>query len=343
MNELQIPNGYFQLWKMFLSDQGMDVTQLSFLNVAEFDYLQRILSLPIDTQSSYLFFQNLIEKTQQALDCPSIIFEMAKYVRPEHFGVLGYMASSSTTVDEALHNILRFSRLVIDGDEIIPMQMQLKDQYVHLIWPFHHEKYNLINELTNALMIYLARKIMPAESFPLFSVHFAHSPQMAIYHYQKFYDCEVLFNQPEYRFVLKREGLDLKIQQADPSLKQLLVRQAEEAIASKSRPETIVQKLHGLVAEHLKMNEQAPKIEQIAQELHISARTLQRQLSDLDSSFKKIVEIERMKYCEFLLDENFNFTEIAMRLGYSDQSALARAYKAFSGQTLLQKKKDLQK
>ncbi len=137
------------------------------------------------------------------------------------------------------------------------------------------------------------------------------------------------------------EGLELKIQQADPSLMQLLVKQAEEAIAAKPRYKTIAQQLHIIVAEYLKLKEQAPKIEDVAQELHISTRTLQRQLSDLGTSFKKIVESERMKRCEFLLSGDIQLSEIAMRLGYSDQSALARAYKAYSGQTLLEKKQDL--
>ncbi|RZG43822.1 MULTISPECIES: AraC family transcriptional regulator [Acinetobacter] len=341
MQDLQIPNGYFHLWQMFVSERGMEIATLDFLNVDEKTRLLEILSLPIDTQSSYLFFHQLMEKTKQALDCPQLVFEIAEYVRPEHFGVLGYMASRSTTVAEALQNVLRFSRLVIDGDEIIPMQMVQQGTDVHLIWPFHHERYILINEFTNALMMHLARKIVPADQFPLLSVHFAHPPQKAIYHYQKFYNCEVLFNQPEYRFVLGLEGLNLKIQQADPSLMQLLVRQAEEAIASKQKYETLVDKLHLIVAEYLKLKEQAPKIEDIAQELHISTRTLQRQLSELDSSFKKIVEVERMKRCEQLLESHVQLTDIAMRLGYSDQSALARAYKAFSGQTLLQKKQQL--
>ena len=49
-----------------------------------------------------------------------------------------------------------------------------------------------------------------------------------------------------------------------------------------------------------------------------------------------------MKRCEQLLLQTMSFTEIAMCLGYSDQSALARAYKAYSGQTLLQRKQQLQ-
>lgn len=340
MQELHIPNGYFHLWQTYLFEQGIDIFTADFLK-DDYSHLKKILLQPIDTQSSYLFFQQILKKTELALDCPQIIFEMAQYVRPEHFGVLGYMATRSTTVAEALHNILRFSRLVIDGDHIIPMKMKQVGQHIHLIWPFHHEKYIVINELTNALMMHLARKIVVLHQFALLEVNFAHPPQMAIYHYQKFYACDVHFNQSEYSFVLGLEGLNAKIQQADPSLMQLLVKQAEEAIASKTRYETLPQKLHFIVAEYLRLQEQAPKIEDIAQELNISARTLQRQLNEFGQSFKKIVEIERMQRCELLLESDLQLTEIAMRLGYSDQSALARAYKAYSGQTLLQKKQQL--
>lgn len=46
-----------------------------------------------------------------------------------------------------------------------------------------------------------------------------------------------------------------------------------------------------------------------------------------------------MKRCETLLQQGLSLTEIAQQLDYSDQSALARAYKAATGQTLLQARK----
>ncbi len=60
-----------------------------------------------------------------------------------------------------------------------------------------------------------------------------------------------------------------------------------------------------------------------------------------DSSFKRVLESERMKRCEYLLQQGLSLTEIALQLGYSGQSALARAYKQHSGQTLLQLKRQL--
>ena len=65
---------------------------------------------------------------------------------------------------------------------------------------------------------------------------------------------------------------------------------------------------------------------------------MQRQLQALNTSFKLILDAERMKRCEILLSQNESLTAIADQLGYSDQSALARAYKNLTGQTLLTRK-----
>lgn len=338
MIDLYIPNGYFHLWQMYLLAQGIDVRSDVAWQVEQ-EQIAQILALPIDSQSPFLFFQALMDKTQQLYPCPQLVFEMAQYVRPEHFGVLGYMASRSNSVAEALQYILRFSRLVIDGEGIMPMQIQQHGQDIHLIWPFLGDQYVLINELTNALMVHLGRQFLKQQRLPLHRVDLAHAPQMALYHYQKFYDCEVLFQQQQYCFVVGLDGLSLKLEHADPLLNQLLVKQAEEAIASKMQTENIAQQLQRRVATYLRVYETAPKIEQMAQELHLSVRTLQRQLVDLDSSFKQILEYERIKRCEQLLDQQLSFIDIANRLGYSDQSALARAYKSSTGQTLLQRKK----
>jgi len=69
--------------------------------------------------------------------------------------------------------------------------------------------------------------------------------------------------------------------------------------------------------------------------LHLSVRSLQRALKKQDTSFKEIVDLQTMKRCELLLVQNESLNRIAEQLGYSDQSALVRAYKRVRGSTLL--------
>ena len=341
MQELQIPNGYFQLLQMYFQQQGMDLFSLACLAQHQ-AHLRYVLSLPIDSQSSYSFFAEVMQLTQKQMNCPQLVFEMARLIRPEHFGVLGYMATRSNSVAEALQYVIRFSRLVIDGADVSPIQMHQRDKKISLSWPLHDLKYALLNEMTMACMVHLARQIFPAEKIELLQVNFAHSPQMAGDHYQTFFDCKVAFKQSNYSFEISAKNLWLKSELADPSLMQLLLRQAEDAIAAKPHYENLLLHIQQKLAEYLRVKEQTPKIEWLADELHVSVRTLQRQLYEQETSFKKLLETERMKRCEQLLLQTKSFTEIAMCLGYSDQSALARAYKAYSGQTLLQRKQQLQ-
>ena len=73
-------------------------------------------------------------------------------------------------------------------------------------------------------------------------------------------------------------------------------------------------------------------IDSLAVELGISRRTLQRRLSALGSSFKKILQDVREEQSRRYLDDpRLAVTEIALLLGYSDQASFSNAFKAWCG------------
>lgn len=339
-HELLISNGYFQLWQAYLNQQNDDWTALP-LSVEQTQMLEQILSEPMDKLSPYSFFMVLIGLTQEHLNSPDLPFAMARCISPANFGLLGYMASRSENLAQAIEYVVRFSRLVIDGDNITSMKYQRDGQYIRMHCPLSHEKFVFLHEVTLAAMLHLAKQFVPEDNFPLLRMSFVNKPSMPLKYYQAFYGCELKFEQAEYEVIFSNKVLDLKPEQADPNLIQLLVTQAEAAMQQRSKQSNVAEKLHFILAEYLRLRQQAPKIEDIAQELHVSVRTLQRQLAEHDSSFKRILEVERIKRCDALLKSGTALTDIAFELGYSDQSALARAYKTLTGQTLLQKKKVL--
>lgn len=340
MQALSIPNGYFQLWYLYLQQQQIDYRQEPLFQ-PYLTQLEQVLAAPLDGQSNYLFFAEVMQLTKTVLQCPQLVFELAKLIRPHHFGVLGYMATRSESVADALHHVIRFSRLVIDGAEIVPLQLLQTGHVLQLVWPLHAEKYALLNEMTMACMVHLARQIFPLAQFNLRKVSFAHEAQMALYHYQKFYACTVEFKQAHYSFMIEANDLACKSTFSDPSLMQLLLKQAEDAIAAKPAVDDTFNHIRREIADYLRQHQKAPKIEYLATQLGMSMRSLQRYLAQHQSSFKQLLEDERIKLSEQLLAQNIPLYEIAMMLGYSDQSALARAYKAATGQTLLKRKHQL--
>lgn len=340
MQDIKISNGYIQLWATYLHSLNIEPLTAEFLADLR-PQLSGLIDQPFDAQVPLDFLNSILLRTQKQLACPQLIFEIVQCIRPEHFGVLGYMVSKSSSIPEIIGYIMRFQRLVIDGSEFVPLQLRQHAQSIELYWIYQDERYNLLNELTIAAMVQLGRFILQDHPLLLRRVRFAHAPEIARIHYQKFYAAEVQFSQQDYGFELDIQGLNLKSEQADPMLLQLLIRQAEEAIAAKSPVESILTQAQKVVAEHLRSRQQAIKIEQLAEQLFVSTRTLQRQLNEQGSSFKKLLEQERIKRCESLLHQPLGLTEIAQQLDYSDQSALARAYKAATGRTLLQYRKQL--
>lgn len=341
MQEFTISNGYFYLWNTYLKEKGV-AWQTVNLNDTQTRQVQNILSASIDAQSSLHLFIELLELTESRLQVTNLALEMAACITPANFGVLGYMASRSDTLGQVVQYIAKFHRLVIDGEQVVPIQIEQDASKIRLYWPLVDASNIVLSELTLAAMVQLAKEIAPLHDFLLQHIEFVHRPRGALVHYQRFFQCKLSFDRPYYALTFASESLNVRPQHADPTLVQLLVKQAEEALVQRKVHTDLVQQIHWIVQEYFKHKQQAPKIEDIAIELNVSVRSLQRQLQALNTSFKLILDAERMKRCEILLSQNESLTAIADQLGYSDQSALARAHKNLTGQTLLTRKKQLQ-
>jgi AraC-like DNA-binding protein len=76
------------------------------------------------------------------------------------------------------------------------------------------------------------------------------------------------------------------------------------------------------------------RIGSVARELATSARTLQRRLAEQGSSYQSLVELARCEAAEqYLSDQSLSIAEISYLLGYSEPSALHRAFKRWKGTT----------
>ena len=82
------------------------------------------------------------------------------------------------------------------------------------------------------------------------------------------------------------------------------------------------------------LREGAPTLGQVAAQLGVSARTLQRQLHDRGVDFSGLVEDTRRRFAMQYLDDRANtLTDVAFLLGYSEVSAFNRAFKRWTGST----------
>lgn len=75
-----------------------------------------------------------------------------------------------------------------------------------------------------------------------------------------------------------------------------------------------------------------PSLQDVAQQLHLSARTLQRRLTDEGVNFKKVVEDTRRELARQYLGQNtLELSEAAFLLGYEDANSFFRAFHDWEG------------
>jgi AraC-like DNA-binding protein len=71
----------------------------------------------------------------------------------------------------------------------------------------------------------------------------------------------------------------------------------------------------------------------VCRALDISARTLSNRLDSYNASYSSLVDEVRFETAQSLLMKGVAIAEIAAQLGFAEQSAFTRAFKAWSGCT----------
>ncbi len=70
----------------------------------------------------------------------------------------------------------------------------------------------------------------------------------------------------------------------------------------------------------------------MAEQLHMSRRTLQRKLAEADLTYQKLVDDTRRDLAmRHLEDPRHTITDVTFLLGFSQQSAFTRAFKRWTG------------
>lgn len=143
---------------------------------------------------------------------------------------------------------------------------------------------------------------------------------------------EISFDEPTNGFALSRSLLDGPINGGDPALYSFLEEHAVEALSSRPRTDDLIDKLRHQIREALKQGE--PNVERLATRLNMSGRTLQRRLSDLQTSFQEVLDLVRFDLARaYLKDARLDVSQVAYLLGYSELRAFDRAFRRWAGKS----------
>ncbi|MBX3198483.1 MAG: AraC family transcriptional regulator ligand-binding domain-containing protein [Labilithrix sp.] len=148
--------------------------------------------------------------------------------------------------------------------------------------------------------------------------------------YRDYFGVVPRWNRPATQLLFRRADLALPFRGASPMLANLLVEHAPRLMAPTRQPVTFEQELHRAFWSAHEAGDAT--LATVASELGLSARTLQRKLESMRTSFGAArAQILHQRADQLLLEGSLSVEEIAERLGFSSRGAFERAYLRWSG------------
>lgn len=260
---------------------------------------------------------------------PALGLTIGQHIAPRHAGVMGYIGLSCDTLGEALLRFERYHRLVYDGN---PASMFVHGDVVSLSWGIEHGlPGQLADETAVAAFTTIVRQLVHDRLSPT-AVNFVNAAPDDITPYTDFFGCPVTFGGSLTHVTFPVSFLARQIRHSDPGLRVLLESQAEALLRALPSSDGFEQGLKEALVRCL--HNGTPTLEAVSDRLAMSVRTLQRRLQDKDLNFQQLLDRTRAELARgYLLDGTLSLSEIALLLGYSEQSAFNRAYKRWTGQT----------
>lgn len=271
----------------------------------------------------------LAEGLASAPDDPTPELAVGACVQPHHVGVLGYLVLACDTLGDAMLAYQRYERLFY-GEQLAEIDVTGTDAEIR--WPRGPEPLGQQADgaAIAALVTFLRRQL--ADPPPPSSITFhEQATQEQAEAYETFFDCPVTFGDTHVRVRFPVQHLQLPMPRRDPTLRALLDRQASAQLRLLPDDQRLEERLNHHLLRLLA--EGNPNLERMARALHMAPRTLQRRLGRHELNWQQWLDHARNRLAhQYLADPALSLNDIALLLGYSEQSAFTRAFQRWNRQ-----------
>lgn len=283
----------------------------------------------------------LFDAAQQLTGRRDIGLEFAAQVRPGTFHVLGYALMTCRTLGEALALVPHYRRLVFD---IGYSEMRMAQQGDHAVLEWHVLQPQLAYSpvLAEALIAswFAFGRWMAGVALPLRQVRFQHAAGGADAAFAQFFGCPVVFGQGSNALVFERSLLDMPLLQADETLHLAMREQARAAMEKTfGSPDAAQQVRAALIPLMPKCEATLPHA---ARALGLPTRSLQRRLAEAQTSFGQVLDAVRKDLAKvYVRDASLRMLDVALLLGFAEQSSFTRAFRQWFGVSPLQWRREM--
>ena len=265
-------------------------------------------------------YEQLMSIGAKHLNRNTVGLEFGQALNAQNWGLLGHIALVSDSLLSALQHALKLHTLVRN---IGTISLNHHQQHSSLEWhPKTPVTHFMADELFSSWLAF-AQQCCEWQAPLMLSQIKLMRPQPPINEvkqYQSVFNCPIEFNSTTNSMIFDSQLLHCPLKGANNELETLLAAQA----INYNHEAQYISQLKALITQHLP---ERLSVQQAAQALALSTRSLQRYLKQQHTSYSKIIDEICKQQALILLKQGLSSLNIATALGFSEQSAFQRAFK----------------
>lgn len=254
------------------------------------------------------------------------------YYHPAMLGSLGMGLQCSASLRDAIQRIVNHA-FFFSGSSLFEL-VESPDTVGLQITPNVSDEFLCVDNVNLAiafLYLYL-RDVYPGILEPKSVVLMGEGELKNARFYQRFYRAPVTIHSERIGIYLSRRTAELALPTANAQLASWQDRFTENAIAQLYRDKGIVS-VKDEIRRCLEEGRE-PVCQEIAYSLNLSQRSFQRKLKEQGTTFKQLIsDVRKSLALEYLSQSTSTVNDTAFRLGFSDHSSFARAFRRWYGKT----------
>ncbi|MBB5058100.1 AraC-like DNA-binding protein [Granulicella aggregans] len=148
---------------------------------------------------------------------------------------------------------------------------------------------------------------------------------------EKHFGCPVICGASRNAIIFRAEDAAIPFVTRNAELLEMLAPQFDQELKTRTADEDhFIDLVRGTIQQRLTGHR--PVVDDVAKDLHMSSRTLQRRLQDSGSSYQRVLDDARHQMARYYLSNSvLELAEAAYLLGYEDANSFARAFRAWEG------------
>jgi AraC-like DNA-binding protein len=282
-----------------------------------------------DTPIAVAGLRRLLELSAAASGAEDFGLRLAERGGLTNFGAVGLIVREQATVGEAIEAFSRFIHVhhdgmrldIIRGGQTVTVALHLRGRQPSALRQSIDMALGSVHRIIQSLFSHDWR---PRE------VHLHYPPPQDRERYREFFGCPVIFNAEDDAILLSPHDMERRIPRAHPLIASYLRKRIE---AIETRPAGWEGKVDEVVRILLARGDCT--VERVAEHLACTRRTIHRRLADAGTSFSAILDAQRADLVIQLIgDGGRPLADVAVQLGFSAQTAMARWFRNRFGCTI---------